>query len=162
MRKSLSLRTGSPEATRELGAKLGRALLAERRARPIVIALNGDLGAGKTTFVSGLLHGLGQRGAVKSPTYTLIETYELRGRQFHHLDLYRLNDATELEALGFRDLLQPDAVVLIEWAERAAEVCAAADVCVGITYVSGDDHERQFALTTASETGAALVRTASF
>lgn len=162
MRESLSLRTDSPEATRELGAKLGRALLAEHREQPIVVALNGDLGAGKTTFVSGLLHGLGQRGAIKSPTYTLIETYELQGRQFHHLDLYRLNDAAELEALGFRDLLQPGAVVLIEWAERAAEVRAVADVRVGITYVSGRDQGRQFELTASSETGAALVRTASF
>jgi len=85
---------------------------------PLLIFLEGDLGAGKTTLTRGFLRGLGHRGAVKSPTYTLIEPYGIGDRRIYHLDLYRVSDAGELEYLGLREMLEEDAVLLIEWAER--------------------------------------------
>lgn len=160
MRESLKLHSDSVAVTRELGAKLGRALLTTSGQTSVLIALNGDLGAGKTTFVSGLLESLGHQGPVKSPTYTLVETYELEGRDFHHLDLYRLNHASELESLGFHDLLQPRTIVLIEWAERVHAVHAVADLSVDIKYLPAADFGRSFELIPASDLGALLVRTA--
>lgn len=150
------LRTDSAAETREIGARLGRALLSASAAQPIVIALNGDLGAGKTTLIGGLLQALGYQGTVKSPTYTLIETYELAGREFCHLDLYRLNDASELETLGFHDLLQAGTIVLIEWAERVAPVLSAADLSLRIEYVETSDTARAFLFRAGSELGQEL------
>lgn len=100
-------------AQEALGARL--AGLCPRRC---LIFLAGDLGVGKTTLVRGMLQGLGHRGTVKSPTYTLIEPYQLDGRQAYHLDLYRLADPEELDYLGLREILAESALVCIEWPER--------------------------------------------
>lgn len=100
-------------ATEALGARLAQLL-----CNGLVVYLAGDLGAGKTTLVRGLLRELGHRGAVKSPTYTLLEEYRLGSRQLYHFDLYRLHDAEELELIGMRDYIDGVAVFLIEWPER--------------------------------------------
>ncbi|MCG6873348.1 MAG: tRNA (adenosine(37)-N6)-threonylcarbamoyltransferase complex ATPase subunit type 1 TsaE [Gammaproteobacteria bacterium] len=98
--------------------------------------LSGDLGAGKTTFVRGLLRALGFHGPVPSPSYTLVETYELAEQQYVHLDLYRLVDAEELENLGIRDLVDGRKICLVEWPERAEELLGPPDLMIRFEYVN--------------------------
>ncbi len=108
--------------TLALGAEFSRAI------RPgLVIYLSGDLGAGKTTLARGLLRGLGYHGKVKSPTFTLVEVYEISRLYLYHFDFYRFSDPRELGETGFREYFNPDSVCLVEWPEKAAGL-AAADV----------------------------------
>jgi tRNA threonylcarbamoyladenosine biosynthesis protein TsaE len=110
--------TKSGEETEALGAHLlGKTV---SPAAPLVIELSGDLGTGKSTFARGALRALGVAGPIKSPSYTLLETYELPRLTAVHLDLYRLNDAEELEQLGLADYYRPGFLWLIEWPEKGA------------------------------------------
>ncbi len=118
---------------RELGQRLGRALLASTH-RPQSVAIEGDLGAGKTTLVAGVLAEAGVTGPVRSPTYTLIEPYELASATFYHLDLYRLTDPREMEPLGVRDLLRPGTILLIEWPSRGGSRIPPPDLAIDLTY----------------------------
>jgi len=120
---------------RALGRALGSALRTAGGA--LVIGFEGELGAGKTTLVAGVLAGVGVAGAIRSPTYTLIEPYEAGGLQLYHIDLYRLNGAREVEALGIRDLLDARSVLLIEWPSRGEGALPAADLSVSIEYQAG-------------------------
>jgi tRNA threonylcarbamoyladenosine biosynthesis protein TsaE len=127
--KPLHLHLPDPEATDRLGARLAQQLPAQA-----VIYLYGELGAGKTALVRALLHALGYRGKVRSPTYTLVEPYELPGRTLYHLDLYRVSDPQELEYLGLRELLGADAVCLVEWPQRGAGWLPPADLEITLEY----------------------------
>lgn len=99
------------------------------RLRPgMVIYLHGDLGAGKTTLVRGVLNALGYAGRVKSPTYTLVEPYHAAGLDLRHFDLYRLHDEEEWEAAGFRDEFDGRNIFFIEWPEKAQRLIPQADV----------------------------------
>ena len=103
----------SPAETEALGEQFGRAA-----RRGLVIALSGDLGAGKTQFVRGLARGLGISGRVHSPTFTLVNEYGGGRLKLFHLDLYRLETAEQILSAGIEEYLQPDGVSVIEWAER--------------------------------------------
>ena len=98
-----------------------------------LVFLEGQLGAGKTTLVRGLLRSLGHTGSVKSPTYTLLEPYEVAGRNIYHFDLYRIGDSEELDFIGIDELLDADALKLIEWAEKGAARLPAPDVTIRLS-----------------------------
>ena len=118
------------------------------------IYLQGELGAGKTTLVRGLLHALGHRGPVKSPTFTLVEPYELGGQFIYHFDLYRVTAVEELEAIGLRDYFEPGNLCLVEWPERGAGLLPGADLEIEIIYAPLG---RQVSLKAETAVGTAML-----
>ena len=136
MTRAQSWLTRSGEETEALGARLLG--MPPRAAAPTIVELAGELGSGKSTFARGALRALGVSGPIKSPSYTLLETYELPvPTTAIHLDLYRLNDPDELEHLGLADYFRPGFLWLIEWPERGAGRLPAADMRFEFSIVEG-------------------------
>jgi tRNA threonylcarbamoyladenosine biosynthesis protein TsaE len=137
-------------ATEQLAANLAAALPEDPAG--LVILLEGELGAGKSTLARGMLRALGHAGAVPSPTYTLVEPYSFSGYSVYHIDLYRIASADELEFLGWSDF--DDGVRLIEWPERVPGLAAQADLRVTLQY---DGAGRVATLVALSARGQALL-----
>ena len=150
---TLQLEAPDAAATRELGARLAGSLDSSSHT-PMLIGLKGELGTGKTTFVRGFLVALGATAAVRSPTYTLLEEYELGGLRVAHLDLYRLQSREQIEELGIRELLDRTQVLLTEWSERGAGALPGDDVTVELQYA---ERGRRVRMSGHSAAGAALV-----
>jgi tRNA threonylcarbamoyladenosine biosynthesis protein TsaE len=121
---------------------------------PLLILLNGDLGAGKTTLSRGILKGLGHRGAVKSPTYTLVEPYDLEVGKVFHFDLYRLVDPEELYDIGFNDYLSESQLCMIEWPDKGGSLLPKADISMQI---NSNGTGRQVILTAQTSLGSQCV-----
>ncbi len=139
-----------PEQTVKLGKQLSNAI-----EPPCIIYLVGDLGAGKTTLSRGIIQGFGFNGAVKSPTYTLVEPYELDKVNIYHFDLYRLADPEELEYIGIREYFDDNSICIIEWPEKGAQWLAEPDLVVNMIH---DNEQRRVELQAKSSTGESIIQ----
>lgn len=121
-----------------------------------VVHLSGELGVGKTTFVRGFLRGLGYEAKVKSPTYTLVEPYDVSGRKIFHFDFYRLKQANELISIGIQDYFRDPAVWLIEWPEKGELFIPPPDIGIYMTFLTNG---RMVLVRTFSPKGDAFLKT---
>jgi tRNA threonylcarbamoyladenosine biosynthesis protein TsaE len=131
---AMNLRLADADATAQAGAAI-----AAQVAPGMVITLDGDLGAGKTTLVRGLLRAAGVQGPIKSPTYDLVEHYPLSSIYFYHIDLYRFTDADEWEGSGLSECVRPDAVVLVEWPSRVGARLPIPDLALALRWPAHGD-----------------------
>ncbi len=126
---SLDIKLPDPSATEALGRALAAGAAPGR-----VLHLRGDLGAGKTTLVRGVLRALGHAGRVKSPSYSLVEPYEVSSLHFYHFDFYRLKDRSEWEQTGFRDYFNAQSMCVVEWPERAGDLLSPPDLEIVLSF----------------------------
>jgi tRNA threonylcarbamoyladenosine biosynthesis protein TsaE len=138
----MELRLADSDITELLGRALAHALLRTSAAAPsgAVLYLHGELGAGKTTCVRSLLRTLGATGPVRSPTYALVESYDLGAWTCVHVDLYRVQSVLEVDELGLRDLVGAGCLLMIEWPERGGDALPPADVELTLSYFDAPRH----------------------
>ena len=135
MNKKLTLR--SLEDTKNLGQELAKEILKRKDKSAFIVFLDGDLGTGKTTLVKEIIFALGIKEKVKSPTFTIIEPYELNDKNIYHIDLYRINDPSELEIIGLREYLnESEAIIFIEWPEKSFGFLKEFDLKISLKHSS--------------------------
>ncbi len=136
-------------ATLELGARIS-SLCPQQQ---FTLHLEGELGAGKTTLCRGLLRELGHKGKVKSPTYTLVEQYNVADRVVFHFDLYRLVDPEELDYIGLDDYMSSNSLCLVEWPQQGGNALPSPDIIIKLKY---DENRRQVNISSCSDAGKIL------
>lgn len=135
MNKKLTLR--SLEDTKNLGQEIANEILKRKDKSAFIVFLDGDLGTGKTTLVKEIIFALGIKEKVKSPTFTIIEPYELNDKNIYHIDLYRINDPSELEIIGLREYLnESEAIIFIEWPEKSFGFLKKFDLKISLKHSS--------------------------
>ena len=149
MTQSISWSLADEAETIAAGALISRAMSSG------VIFLHGNLGMGKTTLARGVIQSFGHEGAVKSPTYTLVEPYEFGDSKVYHFDLYRLGDPEELEYMGIRDYFENNALCLVEWSERGQGFLPAADLDL---YLEPEGMGRKITMFARTELGQSTVQ----
>jgi len=146
----MQLRIDSDEQMQAFGAQLATASGGKG-----TIYLNGDLGTGKTTLVRGLIRALGHDGAVKSPTFTLVEPYQIGDKNIYHFDLYRLSDHEELEYMGLRDYFEENSLCLIEWPEKGDRLLPKADLVLKLLH---DGKSRDVSIAANTKAGESMLK----
>ncbi|HZH56386.1 tRNA (adenosine(37)-N6)-threonylcarbamoyltransferase complex ATPase subunit type 1 TsaE [Yanghanlia caeni] len=154
----IRLKLADEEATSALAARFAPLLCGQHEGIGAGgrIHLRGDLGAGKTSFARALLRAAGIRGRIKSPSYALVESYNLSSLHFYHLDFYRFSDSREWLDAGFRDILDDTAIVVIEWPEQAGAMLPPPDLDIQLIH---EDEGRSAVLTAHSEKGSLWLTT---
>ena len=138
----MSTRELTEEELVRWGEELGRSLNAPR-----VIALSGELGAGKTTLTQAICRGLGVRDEVTSPTFALVHVYDAGKSVVHHVDLYRLNGPRDLQNIGWDDMFRSDSIVIVEWPERAGELVPSDATRIELQLIAGEQAKRRVVVT---------------
>ena len=147
MKNKLTL--SSLEDTKKLGQELAKEILKRKGEASFVVFLDGDLGTGKTTLVKEIIFALGVKEKVKSPTFTIIEPYELNNENIYHVDLYRIIDPTELEIIGLREYLnESKAIIFIEWPEKSYGYLKKFDLKISLKHLSENKRKCRIELNT--------------
>ena len=147
MKNKLTL--SSLEDTKKLGQELAKEILKRKGEAAFVVFLDGDLGTGKTTLVKEIIFALGVKEKVKSPTFTIIEPYELNKENIYHVDLYRIIDPTELEIIGLREYLnESKAIIFIEWPEKSYGYLKKFDLKISLKHLSENERKCRIELNT--------------
>ena len=147
MKNKLTL--SSLEDTKKLGQELAKEILKRKGEAAFVVFLDGDLGTGKTTLVKEIIFALGVKEKVKSPTFTIIEPYELNNENIYHVDLYRIIDSSELEIIGLREYLnESNAIIFIEWPEKSYGYLKKFDLRISLKHLSENERKCRIELNT--------------
>ena len=147
MKNKLTL--SSLEDTKKLGQELAKEILKRKGEAAFVVFLDGDLGTGKTTLVKEIIFALGVKEKVKSPTFTIIEPYELNNENIYHVDLYRIIDSSELEIIGLREYLnESNAIIFIEWPEKSYGYLKKFDLKISLKHSSENERKCRIELNT--------------
>ena len=137
------------EDTKKLGQELAKEILKRKGEAAFVVFLDGDLGTGKTTLVKEIIFALGVKEKVKSPTFTIIEPYELNNENIYHVDLYRIIDPSELEIIGLREYLnESNAIIFIEWPEKSYGYLKKFDLKISLKHLSENERKCRIELNT--------------
>ena len=147
MKNKLTL--SSLEDTKKLGQELAKEILKRKGEAAFVVFLDGDLGTGKTTLVKEIIFALGVKEKDKSPTFTIIEPYELNNENIYHVDLYRIIDPSELEIIGLREYLnESNAIIFIEWPEKSYGYLKKFDLKISLKHLSENERKCRIELNT--------------